>query len=231
MQTRVQFEDLGLRDYKKTWDYQEKLFSHILNQKRANKESESKPLNYLLLCEHPHVFTLGKSGHENNFLIQDAVLKQLNATYYKINRGGDITYHGPGQIVGYPILDLDQFDIQVKRYVYLLEEAIIATLKYYDLQGSRLDKATGVWLDIDKPGKTRKICAIGVRASHFVTMHGFAFNVNTNLKYFNYINPCGFTDKGVTSMEKELGSKMDIREVKETLKSNIKTTFEMKLVE
>jgi lipoyl(octanoyl) transferase len=231
MQTRVQFEDLGVRDYKEAWDYQEKLFSCILNQKRTNKESESKPLNYLLFCEHPHVFTLGKSGHESNFLIQDAVLKKLNATYYKINRGGDITYHGPGQIVGYPILDLDQFNIQVKRYVYLLEEAIIATLKHYGLQGSRLDKATGVWLDIDNPEKTRKICAIGVRASHFVTMHGFAFNVNTDLKYFNYINPCGYTDKGVTSMEKELGSKMDLREVKKTLKSNIKTIFEMKLVE
>lgn len=231
MKAKVQFEDLGKTDYKESWDYQEELFNKILKEKRKNGSSANKPLNYLLFCEHPHVFTLGKSGEENNFLINEDFLQKINATYYRINRGGDITYHGPGQIVGYPILDLEQFNLQVKRYIYNLEDAIITTLNNYGIEGHHLEKSSGVWLDIDIPQKTRKICAIGVRASHFVTMHGFAFNINTDLNYFNYINPCGFTDKGVTSMEKELGEKIDIEEVKGNLKANIKNIFDMELVE
>lgn len=231
MKAKVLFEDLGKTDYKKAWNYQEKLFNAVLKEKRKNDHPADKPLNYLLFCEHPHVFTLGKSGEENNFLIDEEFLKKINATYYRINRGGDITYHGPGQIVGYPILDLEQFNLQVKKYIYHLEEAVIKTLKSYGIEGHHLEKSSGVWLDTDDPQKTRKICAIGVRASHFVTMHGFAFNINTDLNYFNYINPCGFTDKGVTSMEKELGKKVNIEEVKEKLKSNIEKIFDMEIVE
>ena len=231
MKAQVQFEDLGKTDYKEAWDYQEKLFNTLLKEKRMNGQPENKPLNYLLFCEHPHVYTLGKSGQENNFLINEDFLKKINATYYKINRGGDITYHGPGQIVGYPIFDLEQFNLQVKRYIYHLEEAVIETLKSYDIEGQHLEKSSGVWLDIDNPKKSRKICAIGVRASHFVTMHGFAFNINTDLNYFNYINPCGFTDKGVTSLEKELGKKVNLEEAKGILKSNLAKVFDMEFVE
>ena len=184
-----------------------------------------------MFCEHPHVYTLGKSGEQNNLLISDEFLKKRNATYYKINRGGDITYHGPGQIVGYPILDLEDFDLTVKKYIYSLEEAIINLLKEYNIYGSRLDGGTGVWLDVDNPSKARKICAIGVRASKFVTMHGFAFNVNTDLNYFNYINPCGFTDKGVTSMQKELGNELNINEIKNKLKGHIKKELNMNFLE
>ena len=231
MKAKVQFEDLGKTDYKEAWDYQEKLFNTLLKEKRMNGQPENKPLNYLLFCEHPHVYTLGKSGQENNFLINEDFLKKINATYYKINRGGDITYHGPGQIVGYPIFDLEQFNLQVKKYIYHLEEAVIETLKSYDIEGQHLEKSSGVWLDIDNPKKSRKICAIGVRASHFVTMHGFAFNINTDLNYFNYINPCGFTDKGVTSLEKELGKKVNLEEAKGILKSNLAKVFDMEFVE
>jgi len=231
MKAQVQFEDLGKTDYKEAWDYQEKLFNTLLKEKRMNGQPENKPLNYLLFCEHPHVYTLGKSGQENNFLINEDFLKKINATYYKINRGGDITYHGPGQIVGYPIFDLEQFNLQVKRYIYHLEEAVIETLKSYGIEGQHLEKSSGVWLDIDNPEKSRKICAIGVRASHFVTMHGFAFNINTDLNYFNYINPCGFTDKGVTSLEKELGKKVNLEEAKGILKSNLMKIFDMEFVE
>lgn len=231
MKAQVQFEDLGKTDYKEAWDYQEKLFNTLLKEKRMNGQPENKPLNYLLFCEHPHVYTLGKSGQENNFLINEDFLKKINATYYKINRGGDITYHGPGQIVGYPIFDLEQFNLQVKKYIYHLEEAVIKTLKSYDIEGQHLEKSSGVWLDIDNPKKSRKICAIGVRASHFVTMHGFAFNINTDLNYFNYINPCGFTDKGVTSLEKELGKKVNLEEAKGILKSNLAKVFDMEFVE
>ena len=231
MKAKVQFEDLGKTDYKEAWDYQEKLFNTLLKEKRMNGQPENKPLNYLLFCEHPHVYTLGKSGQENNFLINEDFLKKINATYYKINRGGDITYHGPGQIVGYPIFDLEQFNLQVKKYIYHLEEAVIKTLKSYDIEGQHLEKSSGVWLDIDNPKKSRKICAIGVRASHFVTMHGFAFNINTDLNYFNYINPCGFTDKGVTSLEKELGKKVNLEEAKGILKSNLAKVFDMEFVE
>ncbi|MFA6923355.1 MAG: lipoyl(octanoyl) transferase LipB [Bacteroidales bacterium] len=217
------FKDLGLIDYKKAWALQEELFNKVLEAKLSKEKSES--VNYLLFCEHPHVYTLGKSGEKNNLLIDHIQLKAKNATFYKTNRGGDITYHGPGQIVGYPILNLENFKLGVKSYIFNLEEAIINTLKEYGIEASRLAGATGVWLDIDVKTRVRKICAIGVRVSRYVTMHGFAFNINTDLSYFNYINPCGFIDKGVTSMEKELNKKIDIEEVKNVLKEKIYKVF------
>ncbi|MBI9066852.1 MAG: lipoyl(octanoyl) transferase LipB [Salinivirgaceae bacterium] len=222
----TKYIDLGNIEYKEAWDYQEEKFNQLIQAKIDKKEQE----NYLLFCEHPHVFTLGKSGEEANFLIQAEFLKQINATYFQTNRGGDITYHGPGQLVGYPILDLDKFGVALKDYIYKLEEAIIKTIADYGIEGHHYKGATGVWLDIDTPHKTRKICAIGVKASRFVTMHGFALNVNTNLNYFTYINPCGFTDKGVTSMEKELGKKLDFEEVKKKAKFYIAQVFGMELV-
>ncbi|SRR6056297_300421 len=220
---KVKYEDLGVIDYKEAWDYQEEKFDEIVEAKKKNLETN----NYLLFCEHPHVYTLGKSGEHNNLLISDEFLKKINATYYKINRGGDITYHGPGQIVGYPILNLEALNIGIKEYIHKLEEAIINTLQEYNLKAERLDGATGVWLDTNKTGQSRKICAIGVRASKFVTMHGFAFNINTDLNYFNHINPCGFTDKGVTSLQKETGKKIDFEETKKILKQKIQDIFQM----
>ncbi len=226
---KVIFQDLKSIDYKKAWDYQEKLFNNVVANKKAavnpGTKMEEVPAGYLLFCEHPHVYTLGKSGTENNLLIDPAFLDKINATYYRINRGGDITYHGPGQIVGYPIIDLERFGLQVKQYIYLLEESIIETLKKFGIYSSRLQDSTGVWLDPDIKGKSRKICAIGVRASRYVTMHGFAFNVNTDLNYFNYINPCGLNDKGVTSLEKELGAKQDIETVKRELGKQLSALF------
>ena len=199
MQT-IKFQNLGLIDFKKAWDFQEELFAGVL----ANRTNAvEKNLGYLLFCEHPHVYTIGKSGNNTNLLISDEMLKQIEATYYHINRGGDITYHGPGQLVAYPIFDIEALKINLKSYIDKLEEVIIETLSGFGINASRLDGATGVWLDVGKPGRERKICAIGVRASRYITMHGLAFNVNTNLDYFNYINPCGFVDKGVTSMQKE----------------------------
>lgn len=227
MQT-VTFQDLGLIDYKKAWDYQEELFARVLAGR--NSENKSEIVNFLLFCEHPHVYTLGKSGQSNNMLISDEMLKRIEATYYHTNRGGDITYHGPGQIVAYPIIDLEFFKITLKDYVHKLEEVIIQTLKTYGFSSSRLDGATGVWLDVGVPGKERKICAIGVRASRFVTMHGLAFNVNTNLDYFSYINPCGFVDKGVTSMQKELGKEQNLEEVKGNLMKSFAEVFGFELV-
>ncbi|MDY6800474.1 MAG: lipoyl(octanoyl) transferase LipB [Bacteroidota bacterium] len=228
----VQYIDLGLIDYKKAWDYQEEIFAHFLQIKSKNRdlpENEQVAIeNKLIFCEHPHVYTLGKSGEQNNLLISDEFLKKINATYYKINRGGDITYHGPGQIVGYPIIDLERFNLQVKQYIAKLEQSIILTLKQFGISAGRLPGATGVWLDGDN-AKARKICAIGVKASRFITMHGFAFNVNTNLEYFNHINPCGFVDKGVTSMEKELGRKLDYKKVKDVLRLKIEEVFGMYL--
>ncbi len=232
-QSSTIFEDLGLIDYKKAWDYQEEQFNRIVQSKLQNRETPENQetiVNHLIFCEHPHVFTLGKSGQASNLLIQDDLLKQINASFYKINRGGDITYHGPGQIVGYPIFDLEQMHLGIKEYIHGLEEAIIKTLAAYRLKGERLDGATGVWLDTDTPN-ARKICAIGVRASHFVSMHGFALNVNTNLHYFSYINPCGFVDKGVTSMEKELGETIDMEEVKIFLKKQLKEVFHLNYIE
>ncbi len=232
MSKTVTFQDLGSIDYKKAWEYQEKLFKKTLADKLAKNagNEETAPLSgYLLFCEHPHVYTLGKSGTENNLLINADFLKKINATFYRIDRGGDITYHGPGQLVGYPILNLELFGLGIRQYIFNLEEAVILTLKHYGLKASRLNSASGVWLDISDPLKARKICAIGVRASRYVTMHGFAFNINTDLNYFSHINPCGFKDKGVTSMEKELGSSQDIDQVKEKLKNNLSSVFSMEL--
>jgi len=223
------FRDLGLIDYKQAWDYQEKLFGEIMDIKTNNRiqpiSEQQKTPNYLLFCEHPHVFTLGKSGSENNLLVNMLELNKVNATYYKINRGGDITYHGPGQIVGYPIIDLENFKLDIRTYIFNLEEAINNTLKEYNITSERLAGATGVWIDTAIPHKTRKICAIGVKASRYVTMHGFAFNINTDLSYFNMINPCGFTDKAVTSLEKELAKKINIEEVKTILKEKLGDVF------
>jgi len=230
---KVTFEDLGLIAYQKAWDYQEHLLTHIVQQKMENEklpeDKRNSTDNYLLFCEHPHVYTLGKSGSEGNLLADALQLRAKNAEFIHTNRGGDITYHGPGQIVGYPILNLIYFANGIRRYIEMLEESIILTLKEYGLSGERLDGATGVWLDTNIHGKTRKICAIGVRTSHWVSMHGFAFNVNTDLSYFGMINPCGFTDKSVTSLEKELGIKQDIEKVKMLLKGKIAEVFGMEV--
>lgn len=223
--------DWGLKDYQEAWDEQEKVFKSVVDvkqQNRLNGERQETP-NYLIFTEHPHVYTLGKSGHLENLLLDEEALAERQATFYKINRGGDITYHGPGQIVGYPILDLDNFFTDIHRYLRTLEEAIIHTMADYGLKGERFDGFTGVWLDADNE-KARKICAMGVRASRWVTMHGFAFNVNANLDYFNNIVPCGIDDKAVTSLEKELGEKLDIEEVKGKLKNHIAELFEMELL-
>ena len=227
---KVVFQDLGLIDYKEAWDYQEKRFNEILDVKKNNrKENRQDPtLSYLLFCEHPHVYTLGKSGDENNLLVNEDYLKSRGATFYKINRGGDITYHGPGQIVGYPILDLDNFFTDIHKYLRYLEEAVILTLADYGIESTRSDGETGVWLDVGGE-KARKICALGVRSSRWVTMHGFAFNVNTDLSYFGNIVPCGIVDKSVTSLQKELGRELNMQEVKEKLKNHLCNIFEINL--
>lgn len=224
VEREILFEDLGLMDYQEAWDYQEVRFNLMVDHKRI-PESTELPSQYLLFCEHPHVYTLGKSGDEHNLLIRQEFLKKINATYYKTNRGGDITYHGPGQIVGYPIVDLEFLGIGLKQYVALLEDAIVELLDGYGIVATQMDGATGVWLDADHPVKARKICAVGVRSSRHVTMHGFALNVNTNLDYFTYINPCGFETKGVTSMEKELGKSMDLSQIKEELRLILMRSF------
>jgi lipoyl(octanoyl) transferase len=219
----IEYRDLGLVRYQEAWDYQENLFQEMMQKKlHGYTEETGSPLkNYLLFCEHPPVFTLGKSGKEQNLLINEQFLKTKGIEFFRINRGGDITFHGPGQIVGYPILDLEQFDLGIKSYIHLLEEAIIILLKDYGIGSGRLDGATGVWLDTGNPGRARKICAIGVRASRHITMHGFAFNVGTDLSYYQYINPCGFTDKGITSLEQELGRRLEMEAVKQKLKEVI----------
>ena len=231
MNKQVSIKDLGLIDYKKCWDYQEGLFAEILAVKSANrKENKTEATkNHLILCEHPHVYTLGKSGDEKNLLVNEDYLKSRGATFHKINRGGDITYHGPGQIVGYPILDLDNFFTDIHKYLRFLEEAIILTLKEYGLESERSPGETGVWFDVGTP-KARKICALGVKSSRWVTMHGFAFNINADLSYFGNIIPCGIVDKQVTSMQKELGREMDMEEVKTKLKSHLVCLFEMKII-
>lgn len=218
------FIDLGLIEYRKAWDYQEMLFQENLKNKMTGKPTS----NHLIFCEHDHVYTLGKSGSENNLLVHNKQLQKLGVTFIKTNRGGDITYHGPGQIVGYPILDLENFGLGVKTYIHQLEESIIHVLDIYGIKGERLEGATGVWLDSKIPGKARKICAIGVRASRHITMHGFAFNINTDLKFFQMINPCGFTDKQVTSMEQETGHKMDFEKMKLQTKEKLDEVFGMK---
>jgi lipoyl(octanoyl) transferase len=260
----VTFIDLGLIDYKKAWDYQEKLFNEIVAIKINNRQLKAPPglsegeekqhtsqldditgyssspseslvglstPSYLLFCEHPHVYTLGNSGNKEHLLINEQQLEQKNATYYKINRGGDITYHGPGQIVGYPILDLDNFFTDIHKYLRYLEEMVIRMLAEYGITGERSKGETGVWVDADNPLKARKICAMGVRASRWVTMHGFALNVNVDLEYFGNIIPCGIVDKAVTSMDKELGRKVDEEEVKQKLKKHFSDLFECELKE
>ena len=228
---KVVFQDLGHIDYKQAWDYQEKLFDQIIAIKRQNRREETnlETQSYLLFCEHPHVYTLGKSGDEKNLLVNEEYLKSRGATFHKINRGGDITYHGPGQIVGYPILDLENFFTDIHKYLRFLEEAVILTLADYGIESGRSDGETGVWLE-GGTENARKICALGVRSSRWVTMHGFAFNVNPDLDYFGNIIPCGIVDKSVTSMEQELGKKVDIQEVRDKLKVHLATIFEMTLL-
>jgi len=227
----VFFKDIGLIDYKKAWDFQEELFNKTLSIKSKNKKeaTSNKTENHLIFCEHPHVYTLGKSGKKENLLVNKEYLKSRGASFYKTNRGGDITYHGPGQIVGYPIFDLDNFFHDIHKYLRLLEESVILTLKDYGVKGERSDGETGVWLDVGMPS-ARKICALGVKASRWVTMHGFAFNINTDLSYFKNIIPCGIVGKNVTSLEQEIGRKVDIEKVKEKLKKNIELSFEMNLI-
>ena len=217
------YNDIGLKDYKECWDYQEELLTEIVADKRSSGKSSAK--NHFLLVEHPHVYTLGKSGDEKNLLANADFLKKIEATYYKINRGGDITYHGPGQIVGYPIIDLEYYKIGVREYIKKMEDAIIATIAEYGLAGDRKEGATGVWLDAEHRVRARKICAIGVRVSRYVTMHGFALNVNTDMRYFNYINPCGFATYGVTSIQQELGKVISMEDVKNVLKEKFNRLF------
>jgi lipoyl(octanoyl) transferase len=225
------FTDWGLTDYQEAWDKQEDLLNKsvaIKTENRVNNTHKPTP-NHLVFCEHPHVYTLGKSGHPENLLLDEQGLKDKEATYYKINRGGDITYHGPGQIVGYPILDLDNFFTDIHLYLRTLEEAVILTLKDYGIEAGRYPGFTGVWLDADNE-KARKICAMGVRCSRWVTMHGFAFNVNVDLDYFKNIVPCGIDDKAVTSLAKELSYQLDMEEVKGKLKNHIANLFKMRLI-
>jgi lipoyl(octanoyl) transferase len=216
--------DKGLVDYQVAWDFQRILVDKLLIKK--NETCVKFSSGFLIFCEHPHVYTLGKSGSPQNLLVNENFLKEKGAGLFRTDRGGDITYHGPGQIVGYPILDLNLLGIGVKEYVNRIEETIINTLRKYGITAERLQGATGVWLDT-KTKKARKICAIGVKVSRGITMHGFAFNVNTDLSYFNYINPCGFTDKSVTSLEKELGKKQDMQKVKDLLKENFAEIFKI----
>jgi len=224
----VKYEDIGVMDYKETWDYQASLFRElIISKKEAENGSCSGKPGTLIFVEHPHVYTLGKSGSENNLLLNYIQLRARDAKFFRIDRGGDITYHGPGQIVGYPIFDLEAIRIGLKEYIFRLEEAVIKTLGEYSIEGSRLAGGTGVWLEPGLSQKARKICAIGVKASRYVTMHGFAFNVNTDLSYFSHINPCGFTDRGVTSLEKELGQKQDIDEVKSIVRQKLGEVFDL----
>ncbi|MEM8928801.1 MAG: lipoyl(octanoyl) transferase LipB [Bacteroidota bacterium] len=231
MNKTVQLQDLGHKDYKETWDYQEVLFKQVVDTKIKNRREalELQTPNYFLFVEHPHVYTLGKSGDMDNLLVDEKVLEEKGATFYKINRGGDITYHGPGQIVGYPILDLDNFFTDIHKYLRFLEEMVILTLAEYGLKGQRSEGETGVWLDVGTPF-ARKICAMGVRASRWVTMHGFAFNINTDLGYFDLMIPCGIKDKAVTSLNVELGKAViDMEEVKQKLLRHFEELFDAKL--
>jgi len=227
---QVFFQDWGLMSYQEAWSKQESLFEDTIQQKLSNRKYETNlpTSNYLVFTEHPHVYTIGKSGKTENLLLNESGLKENNASYYQINRGGDITYHGPGQLVGYPILDLDNFFTDIHLYLRTLEEAIILTLADYGITGERYPGFTGVWLDA-KNNKARKICAMGIRCSRWVTMHGFAFNVNNDLSYFKNIIPCGIDNKDVTSLQKELGHEMDMPEVKNILKKHIATVFDMDL--
>ncbi|WP_407533236.1 lipoyl(octanoyl) transferase LipB [Elizabethkingia anophelis] len=225
----VIFQELGVLDYQSAWDYQEKLLkSNIdikINNRQLQPEDTTETENHLLFVEHPHVYTLGKSGHEENMLANNDMLKEIDATYVKTNRGGDITYHGYGQIVGYPVLDLENFYTDIHRYMRELEEIIIRTIAEYGLKGERSPGETGVWLDVGKP-YARKICAMGVKASRWVTIHGFALNVNTDLRYFEYIIPCGIKDKQVTSLKREMEREVDMEEVKLKIKKHFQEVFQ-----
>lgn len=229
----TQFIDLGLMDYQEAWDFQEKLFQETVALKISNRSLESEDQkhtpNYLIFCQHPHVYTLGKSGKAENLLLDEQGLLQMGARFYKINRGGDITYHGPGQLVGYPILDLDNFFTDIHKYLRFLEEAVILTLADYGIDAGRIAGLTGVWIAHDDASKARKICAMGVKSSRWVTMHGFAFNLNTDLDYFKNIIPCGIDDKAVTSLHRELGRQVDELEAADRLKGHLADLFEMQL--
>ncbi len=226
MKPIVHFQDLGLIDYKEAWDYQENLFKKTIDLKIRirNGETDLETTNYLLFCQHPHVYTLGKSGSESNLLLNESDLVEKEASYYKINRGGDITYHGPGQLVAYPIFDLDQFFTDIHKYMRYLEEAVILTLKDFGITGGRVNGLTGVWIEGDTP-RARKICAMGVKSSRWVTMHGIGFNVNSDLTYFSHIIPCGIDDKSVTSMQQELGKPLNMDEVSSVLKEKLAHLF------
>jgi len=228
MNKKIILQDLELRDYKEVWDYQSDLLQQIVDIKRSNRANSTSEItpNYFLFVEHPHVYTLGKSGDLSNLLINEQQLKEKGATYYKINRGGDITYHGPGQIIGYPILDLENFFTDIHKYLRFLEEVIIKTIAEYGLKGERSSGETGVWLDVGTPF-ARKICAMGIRSSRWVTMHGFALNVNTDLGYFDNIIPCGIRGKAVASMESELNQKISLEEVKEKILTHFTELFEV----
>ncbi|MCE2742218.1 MAG: lipoyl(octanoyl) transferase LipB [Fluviicola sp.] len=227
----VIFKDLGLIDYKEAWDYQEKLFAETIDQKIQirNGNTELVTKNYLLFCEHPHVYTLGKSGSIDHLLLNEDQLEENNANFYKINRGGDITYHGPGQLVGYPIFDLDHFFSDIHKYLRFLEQAVIDTLAEYGVIGDRMNGLTGVWIDANTP-KARKICAMGVKSSRWVTMHGIGFNINSDLSYFSNIIPCGIDDKAVTSLKQELGREIDMNELAQILKKKLANQFEYQYV-
>lgn len=232
MNKKIKVTDLGSKDYQETWDFQEQLFQEILSIKSENKKHDSfnETPNHLLFVEHPHVYTLGKSGDVSNLLIDEKQLKEKEASFYKINRGGDITYHGPGQVVGYPILDLENFFTDIHKYLRLLEESVILTLEEYGVKSGRSEGETGVWLDVGTPF-ARKICAMGVRASRWVTMHGFALNVNSDLGYFDHIIPCGIRGKAVASLNVELGvDKVNEEEVKERIKKHFSQLFEATLI-
>ncbi len=227
----VIFKQLGLIDYKEAWDFQEVIFQNTIAEKIQirNGETEIVTKNYLLFCQHPHVFTLGKSGSEDNLLLNETGLADNNANFYKINRGGDITYHGPGQLVAYPIFDLDHFFSDIHKYLRFLEQAVIDTLLEYNIVSDRVEGLTGVWIEGDTP-RARKICALGVKSSRWVTMHGIGFNINSDLSYFSHIIPCGIDDKAVTSMQKELGRELDFEEVSQVLKEKLALQFEYQYV-
>jgi len=231
---KVHFQDLGLIPYSEAWALQTRLFQATIDRKIDNRklpESEQVPTeDHLLFCEHPHVYTLGKSGKQSHLLLNEEGLRENGVEFFPIDRGGDITYHGPGQIVGYPIFDMDHHFTDIHRFLRTLEEAVIGTLEAYSIKAGRIDGLTGVWLDWEEPLKARKICALGIRASRWVTMHGFAFNVNTDLSYFENIVPCGIADKGVTCMAKELGGLLDMQAVKERLKLELADLFDVEVV-
>lgn len=225
MAIKVIYDDLGQRDYKETWDYQKQFFNAKVTEKSVRDVTGKKTSDRLIFVEHYHVYTLGRSGSRQNLLVDHIQLKARNAMFYHIDRGGDITYHGPGQLVGYPIFDIEEMKLGLKEYIHLLEESVIRCISHFGIAGGRLEGAAGVWVDPGVTSHERKICAIGVRASKYVTMHGFALNVNTDLSYFDHINPCGFTDKGVTSIEKETGKKVSMGDVKDVMKNEMREVF------